>query len=78
LNSHFVFVVWDLNIDSQFFCCGELINIAEFRFDFVILADDIDDLFDIQTLDQVLSDYERSTNHNIVDILAAESHQKSF
>jgi len=68
----------DLNIDSKFFGCGELINIGEFRFDFVILADDIDDLFDIQTLDQVLGDYERSTNHNIVDILTAESHQKPF
>jgi hypothetical protein len=78
VDSQFIVVIWDLNINSELFCECELVNMSVLRLDLVILAHYVDDLFKIQTLNQVLGDHERSTNHNIVDVLTAESHQYSF
>jgi hypothetical protein len=78
VDSQFIVVIRDLNINSELFCECELVNMSVLRLDLVILAHDVDDLFKIQTLNEILGDHERSTNHNIVNVLTAESHQNSF
>lgn len=49
---------------------AELVNMLVFWFCGIFIRDNVDDLVNVETLYQILSDDVRRLNHNIVDVLA--------
>ena len=49
---------------------AELVNMLVFWFCGILIRDNVDDLVNVETLYQILSDDVRRLNHNIVDVLA--------
>lgn len=49
---------------------AELVNMLMFGLCGILIRDNFDDLVNVETLYQILSDDVRRLNHNIVDVLA--------